>query len=142
MTATIKPLYRAVAVGIVSAALLIGAFLLGAGQHGAANSGSPAGGQADGLLLTSSAAGGKITVTGNGSVTGTPDQLVLSMGVQASASSVSTRHLLGSNQKRCHAQRTVAESRGRVRWPGRRFRAMSSLRVSGQLERVAGRTVS
>jgi uncharacterized protein YggE len=94
MTVTIKPLYRAVAVGIVSAALLIGAFLLGMAQPGAAASGSAAsrslaGSDPAGVVLTSSSAGGKITVTGTGTVTGTPNQLVLSMGVQASASSVS-----------------------------------------------------
>jgi hypothetical protein len=40
-------------------------------------------------VLTAAQAGGKITVTGTGTVTGTPDQLVLSMGVQTNASSVS-----------------------------------------------------
>lgn len=94
MTVTIKPLYRAVAVGIVCAALLIGAFLLGSAQPGSAASGSAAagslaGGHPAGVVLTSSSAGGKITVTGTGTVTGTPNQLVLSMGVQANAISVS-----------------------------------------------------
>ncbi len=85
-----KPLYRAVMIGIVSAALLIGSFLLGSAQSGPAASGSTAGGHSAGFVLTSSGGGGKITVTGTGTVTGTPDQLVLSMGVQTSASSVST----------------------------------------------------
>ena len=42
------------------------------------------------IVLTASGSGGRITVTGTGTVTGTPNQLVLSMGVQTSASSVST----------------------------------------------------
>jgi uncharacterized protein YggE len=41
------------------------------------------------VVLTAAQAGGRITVTGTGTVTGTPDQLVLSMGVQTNASSVS-----------------------------------------------------
>jgi uncharacterized protein len=92
---TIKPVSRAIGIGVATAALLIGSFLLGSARSGAASAaaGSSAAGNTagrSGVLLTSSAAGGKITVTGTGTVSGTPDQLVLSMGVQTSAPSVST----------------------------------------------------
>src|SRR6266567_2935786 len=63
MTITLKPIYRAMAIGIVAAALLIGTFLLGSARSGSA----------------AATAGG-----GSG-----PAGLVLSMGVQTSASSVS-----------------------------------------------------
>ena len=90
MTVAVKPLYRAILIGIAAAALLIGAFLLGSGGQPAAATGATAGrGSSGGFTLASSPAGGKITVSGTGTVTGTPDQLVLSMGVQTSASSVS-----------------------------------------------------
>ncbi|HUZ56322.1 MAG TPA: SIMPL domain-containing protein [Streptosporangiaceae bacterium] len=89
MIVNIKPIYRPIAIGIVSAAVLIGAFLLGSAQPGSAASESAADSHSAGIVLTSSGAGGKITVTGTGTVSGTPDQLVLSMGVQTSASSVS-----------------------------------------------------
>ncbi|MDR2984612.1 MAG: SIMPL domain-containing protein, partial [Nocardiopsaceae bacterium] len=94
MTIAIKPLYRAILIGIAAAALLIGAFLLGSGKSPAtaANGSamvSTSGTGSGGVLLTAPQAAGKITVTGTGTVTGTPDELVLSMGVQTSASSVS-----------------------------------------------------
>jgi uncharacterized protein YggE len=96
MTEAVKPLYRAILIGVATAALLIGAFLLGSarspaaagGSAGMASTGGTGYGSA-GVQLTSSQAGGRITVTGTGTVTGTPDQLVLSMGVQTNASSVS-----------------------------------------------------
>jgi hypothetical protein len=91
MIINIKSIYRPIAIGIASAAVLIGSFLLGSAQSGSATtSGSGGVGHSAAFVLTSSGAGGKITVTGNGTVTGTPNQLVLSMGVQTSASSVST----------------------------------------------------
>ena len=90
MIVNTKPIYRAIMIGIVAAAVVIGSFLLGSAQSGSAASASAAGSHSAGLVLTSSGAGGKITVTGTGTVTGTPDQLVLSMGVQTSATSVST----------------------------------------------------
>ena len=90
MHITLTPTYRALAAGGTAAAVLIGAFTLGttagnaapspAGQHSADTSTS--------ALLTSSSGSARITVTGTGTVTGMPDQLVLSMGVQVSASSV------------------------------------------------------
>jgi uncharacterized protein YggE len=89
MAITFKPSYRAPAAGIAAAALLIGSFLLGTAQSGSAAGRAASGGSAPVALLTSSGAGGKITVTGTGTVTGTPDQLVLTMGVQINASSVS-----------------------------------------------------
>jgi len=60
---------RAVAVGVASAGLLIGAFTLGAGQG-------------------SATADTRITVTGTGKVSGAPNQLALSMGVQTNGTSV------------------------------------------------------
>jgi len=96
MIVATKPVYRAIGIGVAAAGLLIGSFLLGSTRSGASSAaaGSTAGSNSragrSGVLLTSSASGGKITVTGTGTVSGTPNQLVLSMGVQTSASSVST----------------------------------------------------
>lgn len=90
MILAIRPAYRAIAIGVAAAALLIGSFLLGSARSGAAATGTTKGGGSGAVVLTSSASGGKITVTGTGTVSGTPNQLVLSMGVQISASSVST----------------------------------------------------
>jgi uncharacterized protein len=78
---------RAVAVGVASAGLLIGAFTLGAGQ-GSATAGSTT----DSAALTAAVApaqgGTRITVTGTGKVSGVPNQLALSMGVQTNGTSV------------------------------------------------------
>jgi uncharacterized protein len=88
MAITISPGYRAAAIGVASAALLVGAFSLGAGRGG--------GSAAEAATLTaarSPAAGSpaaRITVTGDGTVTGTPNQLVLSMGVQVNGSTVTS----------------------------------------------------
>jgi uncharacterized protein len=95
MTIAVKPVYRAIGIGIAAAALLIGAFLLGSAQPSRAgsagqNMGTSTARGSDPIVLTASGAGGRITVTGTGTVTGVPNQLVLSMGVQTSASSVST----------------------------------------------------
>ncbi len=86
----VSPACRAVAVGGAAAAILIGAFTLGTT---AGNPASPPVAQRSPsarteALLTSSAGSAKITVTGTGTVNGTPSQLVLSMGVQVNASSV------------------------------------------------------
>jgi uncharacterized protein len=78
----ISPGYRAAATGVASAALLVGAFSLGASHPG----GSPA--QAA-TAEASPQQAGRITVTGTGAATGTPNQLVVSMGVQVSSGSVS-----------------------------------------------------
>lgn len=90
MIVAMKPVPRAIGIGVAAAGLLIGSFLLGSQRSGAAATGAAKPGGSGSLVLTTSAAGGKITVTGTGTVTGTPNQLVLSMGVQTSASSVST----------------------------------------------------
>lgn len=82
MAITIKPAFRAPAIGVVAAALVIGSFLLGTAQSGSA-------GQTGLTGPATSSSGGKITVTGTGTVTGVPNQLVLSMGVQVNAGSVS-----------------------------------------------------
>jgi uncharacterized protein YggE len=78
MNVTIKPPFRAPVVGVGAAALLVGSFMLGTAQSGSASTGS-----------TQAAVTGKITVTGSGTVTGVPNQLILSMGVQVNSSSVS-----------------------------------------------------
>jgi uncharacterized protein len=80
--AIISPGYRAAAIGVASAALLIGAFSLGTSR----SAGSPA--QAA-TAETGSQQSGRITVTGTGTATGTPNQLVVSMGVQVNSGSVS-----------------------------------------------------
>ena len=91
MIVAIKPVPRAIGIGVTAAGLLIGSFLLGSARSGAAATGTLTGGSGSrAVMLTSSATGGKITVTGTGTVSGTPDQLVLAMGVQTTASSVST----------------------------------------------------
>jgi uncharacterized protein YggE len=85
MTFTFNPALRASAIGVGAAAVLIGSFLLGTAQSGSAATGSTTR-----AFVTSSGGTGKITVTGTGTVSGTPNQLTLSMGVQSNASSVST----------------------------------------------------
>jgi len=113
MNVAVKPAYRAIGIGIVTAALLIGAFLIGSAQSARGSAGGHSSGTSTAggagtmspsrpVVLTASGAGGRITVTGTGTVTGTPNQLVLSMGVQTSASSVSTA-LIEAN----HAARRV-----------------------------------
>jgi len=80
---------RAVAVGVASAGLLIGAFTLGTGQGSAAP--ATASGATGSAALTAAAAapgGTKITVTGTGNVSGVPNELALSMGVQTNGTSV------------------------------------------------------
>ena len=85
MNITFKPTVRAAAIGVGAVGALIGSFLLGTAQ-----SGSAATGGATRAFVTAAGGTGKITVTGTGTVTGTPNQLILSMGVQANAASVST----------------------------------------------------
>ncbi len=83
MAITINPGYRAAAIGVASAALLVGAFSIGAVSSG----GSTAQAAATTATKTDPA---RITVTGTGTVTGTPNQLMLSMGVQVNGASVSS----------------------------------------------------
>jgi uncharacterized protein YggE len=88
---------RAAAAGTVTATLLIGAFAVGANQGRAAVT-TPAGPASAGTRATvrtaaqlaASPGPARITVTGNGTVTGTPNQLTLDMGVQVSAGSVAS----------------------------------------------------
>jgi hypothetical protein len=70
-----NPSYRAAAIGVGAAALLVGAFVIGLSQGGgsSAQAATTTGQQRD-----AQSAAGRITVTGTGTVTGTPDQLVLS----------------------------------------------------------------
>ena len=83
MAVQLSPTQRGVVAGVVSAALLIGAFTIGTGQTSASPS-------ASGTVRTvaTPAAGTRITVTGTGNVSGAPNQLMLSMGVQTSGASV------------------------------------------------------
>jgi uncharacterized protein len=82
MTVQLSATQRAVAAGVAAAGLLIGAFTLGAGQGSAA----PSAGRASRATITTATA--RITVTGTGTVSGTPNQLVLTMGVQTNGASV------------------------------------------------------
>ena len=83
MAVQLSPTQRGVVAGVVSAGLLIGAFTIGTGQTSASPS---AGGTV--RTVATPAAGTRITVTGTGNVSGAPNQLVLSMGVQTSGASV------------------------------------------------------
>lgn len=94
MAISTNPSYRAAAAGVAAAALLVGAFVLGASRDGA-SAGSPD--RTSATLTSASSAQGRITVTGNGTVTGTPNQLTLSMSVQVNGASV-TSALGQSNQ--------------------------------------------
>ena len=90
MGITFTPTHRALAVGGLAAALLIGAFTLG-NSHGSAAAASSAGRASAGArpaVAASTTGSARITVTGTGNVTGTPNQLVLAMGVQVNGSSV------------------------------------------------------
>jgi uncharacterized protein len=103
---------RAAVIGVAAAVLLTGAFAAGAGLGGStpAAASGPAGSQAvlTGQAVTSGS-GARITVTGTGNVTGTPDQLMLSMGVQTSGGSVATA-LARAN----HAVRAVTAALART----------------------------
>ena len=88
MAVQFSPVQRAVAAGVASAGLLITAFALGVGQGSAAP--ASASDTAANTTVTAATGGARITVTGTGKVSGVPNQLSLSMGVQTSAGSVST----------------------------------------------------
>lgn len=83
MAITLNPGYRAAAIGVASAALLVGAFSIGAVSSGGSTAQAAA-------TSTTKSDPARITVTGTGTVTGTPNQLMLSMGVQVNAASVSS----------------------------------------------------
>jgi len=91
MAVQFSPVQRAVAAGVAAAGLLIAAFALGAGQGSATPaSASDAAGNAALTAAVPGAGTARITVTGTGNVSGVPNQLSLSMGVQTSAGSVAT----------------------------------------------------
>jgi uncharacterized protein len=91
MAVQFSPVQRAVAAGVAAAGLLIAAFALGAGQSSAAPaSASDPAGNAALTAAVPTAGSARITVTGTGNVSGAPNQLSLSMGVQTSAGSVAT----------------------------------------------------
>jgi uncharacterized protein YggE len=76
---------------VASAGLLIAAFTLGAGQGSATPAAaSDAAGNAALTAAAPATGGARITVTGTGNVSGVPNELSLSMGVQTSAGSVAT----------------------------------------------------
>jgi uncharacterized protein YggE len=85
MAISTSPRYLAAATGVAAAALLIGAFTIGTQVGG--TPGTPA---ADAATLTSSQSAGRITVTGTGTVTGVPNQLTLSLSVQATGNDVTS----------------------------------------------------
>jgi uncharacterized protein YggE len=86
MAISITPGYRAAGIGVAAAALLVGAFSLGAGR-GSTGPGTPA---ANAATVSASQQSGRITVTGDGTVTGVPNQLSLSLSVQVNGYSVSS----------------------------------------------------
>lgn len=88
MAVQFSPVQRAVTAGVAAAGLLIAAFAIGVGQGSAAPAqASDAAGKTTPTAATGTA---RITVTGTGKVSGVPNQLSLSMGVQTSAGSVAT----------------------------------------------------
>jgi len=112
MPISLTPAQRALALGGTAAVVLIGAFAFGLGTGrsssggqnpagpgspatrpdgaGSAGSAGSAGTNLTGAELTAASGSGRITVTGTGTVTGVPNQLILSIGVQVKAASVST----------------------------------------------------
>src|SRR5262249_54314191 len=93
MPVRLTPTQRALAAGAAAAGLLIAAFAAGAAQGGGAAAAATVPGPALAAQAAGTAAaaraGGRITVSGSGRVSGTPDELALSMGVQTSGPSVS-----------------------------------------------------
>jgi uncharacterized protein len=87
MAISTSPRYLAAATGVAAAALLIGAFVIGTHEGGNGSPGTPA---ADAATLTASQSAGRITVTGTGTVTGVPNQLVVSLSVQATRDDVTS----------------------------------------------------
>jgi uncharacterized protein YggE len=88
MAITLTPAHRALAVGGLAAAALMGAFALGSSQSNAAPSPSAGRAPAATAMVASATGAARISVTGTGNVTGTPNQLVLAMGVQVNGPSV------------------------------------------------------
>jgi len=100
------PRYLAAATGVAAAALLIGAFTIGTHEGSSASNGTPA---ASAATLTSSQTAGRITVTGSGTVTGVPNQLVVSMSIQASSYDVTS----ALNQANVTVHKVTMALRGR-----------------------------
>jgi uncharacterized protein YggE len=90
MAIRFTPAYRGLAVGGLAAAALIGAFTLGDSNGSAASPSAKTPAATPVLAATTTNGTGGITVTGTGNVTGTPNQLILSMGVQVNGGSVDT----------------------------------------------------
>jgi uncharacterized protein len=88
MAVTITRSLRSVGAGTAAAVVLIGAFALGVSRGNASSGGPDSAGGPAGVQLTSVSSNARITVTGTGTVSGTPNQLMLSMGVQVTAASV------------------------------------------------------
>jgi len=94
MAVTITPSLRSVGAGAAAAVVLIGAFALGVSRGSAGKGGGEAGGPAGStggrsdVQLTAVSSDARITVTGTGTVSGTPNQLTLDMGVQVTAATV------------------------------------------------------
>jgi uncharacterized protein len=89
MDVSFFPAHRGLAIGGLAAAAMTGVFTLGG--CGSAAPSSPAGqasASAQPATLAAATGSARITVTGTGTVTGTPNQLVLSMGVQVNGPSV------------------------------------------------------
>jgi uncharacterized protein len=83
MAISTSPAVRSAAIGVVSAAVVVGAFVLGGVGRG---DGTPSASAA--TLTSASVTGGRITVTGTGTVTGVPNQIVLSMNTQVTGLTV------------------------------------------------------
>jgi hypothetical protein len=86
-----SPAQRGLVAGGLAALALTGTLTLGGCGNGGAEPSSPAAPGADGArpaTLAAATGSARITVTGTGTVTGTPNQLVLDMGVQVNGASV------------------------------------------------------
>ncbi len=86
-----SPSHRGLVNGGLAALALTGTLALGGCGNGGAAPSSPAGQGANSArpaTLAAATGSGRISVTGTGTVTGTPNQLVLNMGVQVNGSSV------------------------------------------------------
>jgi uncharacterized protein len=90
MSISVSPSLRVIGGGAVAAAVLIGAFALGASRGSAASANSGAAARPAGAQLASAAFAARVTVTGTGLVTGTPNQLSLDLGVQVNGATVTT----------------------------------------------------
>jgi uncharacterized protein len=91
MDTSSSPAHRGLVAGALAALALAGTLTLGGCGNGSAAPSSPAAPGADSArsaTLAAATGSARITVTGTGTVTGTPNQLVLDMGVQVNGSSV------------------------------------------------------